>query len=347
MLRNKPQFLFTVLIIFFVMAFFLSIGIGAISIGPIEGLQILLDSIGLHRSSVVDPTKAVVLTSIRLPRVLAAGLVGMALAVSGACVQGLFRNPLADPGLIGISAGASLSAALFIVLGSGMAIFGYPALSVLTFAGGAITAFFIYRMSQSGGTVIVATMLLAGIAINALAGAFTGLLTYLSDDNQLRDITFWMLGSVGGANWSNVLVLLPFVIFPTFMMITLSKKLNAFSLGERDAVYLGVNVHRLKIEIILFATIAVGASVSIAGIIGFIGLVIPHLIRLIAGPDHKVLLIASVLLGSSVLMLADLLCRTLIAPSEIPVGIVTAIIGAPVFLSILMREKRKRVFATI
>lgn len=341
-MRINARILLPLLSVLLVVMFLLGAGTGAMAIAPAEVMQILLHKLGIISHSEATAAQEAVVWAVRLPRVITGMLIGAGLAVSGACMQGLFRNPLADPGLIGISAGASFFAALAILFGANMFLFGSYSLPLATFFGAALTAFLVYRLSRSGGKTLVSTMLLAGIAVNALVGACTGFLTYMADEAQLRDITFWLLGSLGGATWSSVLSLLPFVLLPLIFLPTLSKSLNVFALGEGNAACLGTNVSRLKTHVILLSTMAVGASVAVAGMIGFVGLVIPHVVRMMAGPDHKTLLPASGLLGASLLVGADLLCRTLVAPAELPIGIITAIIGTPLFLSILLREKRKR-----
>jgi iron complex transport system permease protein len=268
-------------------------------------------------------------------------------------MQGLFRNPLADPGLIGVSAGASLAAVATIVLevqvlawlpqlAGTRAALGFYLLPLAAFAGACGTTLLVYRLAREGGRAVVATMLLAGIAVNALAGALTGLLTYAATDEQLRSVTFWGLGSLGGASWPVVLGLLPFLTGPLLWLPRLGKPLNLLALGEAQAAHLGLPVTQLKRQLIGLATLAVGASVAVAGSIGFLGLVVPHLVRLVAGPDHRRVLAGSALGGAAVLVLADTLARTLVAPAELPIGILTALLGTPAFLWILLREKRLR-----
>lgn len=325
-----------------VVTILLSVGVGAVAISPVEVFAILGNWLGI--ASVVEETKTAILLTIRLPRVCLGLLIGAGLAVAGAAMQGLFRNPLADPGLIGISSGASLAAVGMIVLEVTLfqkltGLVGYYALSLVAFAGAAGTTLLVYRLARVAGRSVVTTMLLAGIAINALAGALTGLLTYLATDEQLRTITFWALGSLGGASWTTVLTLLPFTTIVLLGLPRLAKSLNLLALGESQAAMLGVDVTGLKRRVIVLATLAVGTSVAVAGIIGFVGLVIPHLIRLVAGSDHRRLLIGSALGGAIVLTAADALARTLVAPAELPIGILTALLGTPVFLWMLIKER--------
>ena len=325
----------------------LAAGIGSMPISPLQVLAILLGKLGIHLPVGYNAGMANVLLLIRLPRVVMGMLVGAGLALSGAALQGLFRNPLADPGLIGISAGASLFAVLLIVTTSSLALVlpggmltGYYMLNIITFLGACLTSLLVFRLSRTGGKTLIATLLLAGIAINALCGAFTGLITYTADNEELRSITFWTLGSLGGASWRNVLALSVFVLLPIIALPRLSRALNALALGEAEAAYMGINVKRLKLQIVLLSTMAVGACVAVSGIIGFVGLIVPHMLRTLAGNDHRHLLVNSALLGAILLTLADILSRTLIAPAELPIGIVTAVLGTPLFIGLLMKQKK-------
>ncbi|MCK7612981.1 FecCD family ABC transporter permease [Roseibium sediminicola] len=286
----------------------------------------------------------IVVMDIRLPRVVLGALVGAALAVSGAVMQGLFRNPLADPGIVGVSAGAGLGAALFIVLGNAvlapvMALLGIYAVPLAAFGGGLITTLLLYRIGTRGGITSVATLLLAGIALGALTGAMTGLLVYVADDHQLRDLQFWGLGSLAGSNWDKVLSAAPIILAMLVCVPFLARGLNALTLGEAAASHLGIRVQRLKNLSIVLVAGATGASVAVSGGIGFVGIVVPHLLRLTMGPDHRFLLPAAALLGASMLIAADTLARTIVAPAEMPIGIITAFAGAPFFLWILLRKR--------
>lgn len=320
-------------------AVLLSLGLGAVRIPPGRVLDILIRGGG-------DPAlarDALVVLNIRLPRTLLGLMVGAGLAVSGALMQGLFRNPLADPALVGISAGSGLAAATVIVLGDRLrAAAGlsgpmpYAALPVAAFLGGLATTFGLYRVATRAGRTSVATMLLAGIALAALAGALTGLLVYASDDRQLRDLTFWMLGSLSGATWAKVAASAP-AILPVLLLVPfLGRGLNALVLGEAEAFHLGIAVEQLKRLAILLVAVAVGAGVAAAGVIGFVGLVVPHVLRMTIGPEHRRLLPACALLGGALLVLADIVARLVAAPAELPIGIVTALVGAPVFLWLLL-----------
>lgn len=287
---------------------------------------------------------AVIIYDIRLPRVIMGVLIGAALAVSGAVLQGLFRNPLADPGLVGVSAGSSLGAVAVIVLGATVlapltALSGTFALPLAAFAGGLATTLVLYRISTRQGRTSVATMLLAGIALGAMALAFTGMLIFIADDRQLRDLTFWSLGSLAGATWQKIGAVAPIIVLALAATPFLARGLNALALGEATASHLGVPIQRLKYVAIVAVAAAVGASVAVSGGIGFVGIVVPHSLRLAIGPDNRYLLPASALLGASMLLLADAVSRTIVAPAELPIGIVTAAVGAPFFLWVLLRKR--------
>lgn len=318
----------------------LALGVGAVHIPPLQVTSILAVGAGLPAFAEHTDAQERIVRAIRLPRVVLGALIGAALAVSGAAMQGLFRNPLADPGLLGISGGASLAATASIV--AGFTAFGRFSLPLAAFAGAVAATAAIYVLAQERGRVNVATMLLAGIALNALCGAVTGYFVYTASDDQLRTITFWQLGSLGGASWRTVAVAAPFLLACTLLMPFLANALNAMLLGESDARNLGVPVDAVKWVIVAAVALGVGAGVAVAGIIGFVGLVVPHMVRLWLGPNHRVLLPAAALLGATLLILADLLARTVIAPAELPIGIVTALVGAPFFLWLLLRDRRLR-----
>ena len=281
---------------------------------------------------------------IRFPRLALAALIGVTLALCGCAMQALFRNPLAEPGLVGVSSGAALGAALLLVLGA-----QWPAINEIpqalrlplsAFAGAAASAWLVIRLSLVDGQARVATLLLAGLAINAIAGAGLGLLSVVADDRALRSLTFWLFGSLGRSGWTALWCALPLLLLPLLLAIPgTQRQLNALLLGEAAALHLGVPVVKLKRRLMLVVVAGVGASVALAGIIGFVGLIVPHLIRLWLGPDHRVLIPASALAGASLLLLADALSRFVAAPNEVPIGVITALIGGPFFLALLMRHR--------
>ena len=323
-----------------------SVGTGAVAASPGQILAIFGERIGLWLPWTFQPQQEAVVTAIRLPRVLLNVLVGAGLSVSGAAMQGLFRNPLADPGLVGVSSGAALAAVSVIVLGATVleglsSALGLFTLPLAAFVGSGVTTVIVYRLSSVQGRTAVATMLLAGIAVNALTGSVTGLLTFAATDEQLRNFTFWSLGNMGGATWTSLASVAPFILISVSLLVRYARPLNAFLLGEAEAGHLGVPVQRMKREIVALTALAVGASVAVTGIIGFVGLVVPHLLRLTVGPDHRYVMPGAALLGASLLMGADLAARTVVMPAELPIGIVTAIVGAPFFLYLLLRSKQK------
>lgn len=287
----------------------------------------------------------IVVMQIRLPRLLTGILVGASLAVSGALMQGLFRNPLADPGLLGVSAGASLGAISAIVLGGLLppaiaAAAGWHLIAVAAFAGGWVSMITLYAIATRRGRTSIATMLLAGIALAAMIGALSGMIVFRADDDQLRDLTFWGLGSLAGSSWTKLMAAAPLILIGLGATPFLARGLNGLALGEAAAAHVGINVQRIKTAAILTAAGATGASVAISGGIGFIGIVVPHLLRLLAGPDHRWLLPNSALLGASVLIAADMVSRSVVAPAELPIGIVTAMIGGPFFMWVLLSNRR-------
>jgi iron complex transport system permease protein len=291
----------------------------------------------------VPSTETLVLLNVRLPRMLLGAFVGAALAVAGAMMQGLFRNPLADPGIIGVSSGAALAAFATIALGNNLfapfaRAFGVYALPVAAFLGGLGTTTLLVAIARRSGTVMIGTLLLAGIAVGALAGALTGLIAYGSDDRELRDLTLWSLGSLAGASWPKVIAILPFAALLVIALPRLTRALNGLLLGEAEAYHLGVDVEGAKRLVIITTAAAVGAAVAVAGIIGFVGIVVPHLVRLIAGPDHRIVLPAGALFGASLVLLADVVARMAVRPAELPLGIVLAAVGAPIFLNLVMRR---------
>lgn len=330
-----------------VMAGVSSLSTGALEISLNQVIQVIISNLSPEGLASLSLQEQIVVMDIRLPRLVLAMLVGAALASSGAAIQGLFRNPLADPGLIGVSSGAALGAVAMIVLGSTLLqgwthTMGLWSIPAAAFLGGLAVTVIIYRISTRAGQTSVATLLLAGIAINAIAGAGTGLLTYMADDAQLRSLTFWSMGSLAQANWSEIIIVAPFILLPVILMPFFSKALNGFLMGEAVAGHLGFPIIWVKRGIILLSALAVGASVAVSGAIGFIGLVVPHLLRLTMGPDHRFLLPASSLAGALLLVVADMIARTIVAPAEMPIGLIMSLIGGPFFLLLLLSNRTGR-----
>lgn len=340
-MKNRPT-LFLMLLGFGLLAsVLLAMSLGAMSISPLEAIELFLRESTGERSS-----QGTILWGIRLPRVGVAVLVGAALATSGTALQGIFRNPLADPSIIGLSAGAAMAAAMFIVL-TGMFSIQFLAgshqviMALVTFLGAGLTALLVFKMARNKGQTLVITMLLAGIAMNALASSCIGMMSFLADEAQLRTLTFWTLGSLGGSNQLMLGVLVPLTVIGLFGLFRLYKPLNALTLGEQEAANLGIKVESLKRQVVVFSSLLVGGTVAFCGVIGFVGLVVPHIIRMAGGADHRFLLPASALAGSILILWADTFSRTVVAPAEIPIGVVTALVGAPVFLVLIYQRKQQ------
>jgi iron complex transport system permease protein len=318
-------------------AVLISLVVGTVNISVSDAVKAL---VGNASSTQIDT----ILLEIRLPRILLAILVGAVLASTGAVMQGLFRNPLADPSLIGVSSGASVGASLMIVTAGGFiqsgALVGLSLVAVGAFIGGFAATLLVYRLATSGLGTSVTTMLLAGIAIGALAGALNSLLSYFSDNDMLRQISLWQMGNLSGASWLKVslmgaVALLLMLLFPRD-----SKALNALLLGESEARHLGIDVQRVKRRLILLTALGVGVSVALAGLVGFVGLIMPHIVRLAIGPDHRWLVPASAMAGATLLVIADSLARIVVIPAELPTGILTALLGAPFFVALLLQQRK-------
>jgi iron complex transport system permease protein len=326
-------------ILLFVLAAFLSVLAGlCIGAFPVSLGQLL--SAARLSSEPLDATTAAVLYAIRAPRVVAAFAVGAALAAGGAAMQSLFRNPLADPGLLGVSSGAALAAVSVIVLGEKVMHIVPPdlrpwCLPVAAFLGGLTSTVVVYRIAARNGMALVGTLLLAGIAINALTSAGIGLLVFVADDQQLRTLIFWTMGGFGAVTWTAITPALLVLAISVPTLLPAAHLLDALALGEREAGHVGVDVERLKRRLVAQVALAVGAGVAISGIVGFVGLIAPHIVRLLLGPGHRTLLPAAALFGGAFLVLADALARVMVSPAELPIGVLTALVGGPFFLWLL------------
>lgn len=338
------------LILLIPLAVLLGLSTGPMELRIHEVASILLAKLGGPAFAQVSLAETVVVWDIRLSRVILAILVGGGLAMAGAAMQGVFRNPLADPGIIGVTSGGAIGAILMIVLGARLLppalleTFSLYAVPLAAMTGAVGMTLVIYRLSISQGQVDLVSMLLVGIAVNALGGAVIGLMTFIATDEELRTLTFWGLGSLGRANWELLLPALLFILIPLLVLPRFARPLNALLLGEEEAIHLGIDVARVKRRLILLSASVVGATVALCGAIGFIALVAPHMIRTAIGPDHRFLLPASALWGASLLLFADIGARNLVAPAELPIGILTALIGAPVFLGLLIQRRRHSAF---
>lgn len=347
--RQKAVIL-TGLSLLLILLFLFSISIGAVPISVSEIIRIFLSSIGLTESKATD-IQSLVLLNIRLPRLLFTVLIGAGLGIAGASLQGVFRNPLVEPGIIGVSSGAALGAIIVIMggklLGATITIgqgLGQWLLPVFAFAGGIMATAVTLRLGKVEGKTQITILILGGVAITSLMGAAIGLSIFYADEQQLRAYSFWTLGDLSGATWEKVFLLTPLEIIPVLVLSALARPLNAIALGEAEAFHSGVNVERVKLLAVLCCAMAVGTSVAFAGIIGFVGLVVPHIIRISFSPDHEIVLPASAIGGACLLLLADMVARVVVSPAELPIGIVTAIIGTPFFLYLLISTKKKRMF---
>ncbi|MFE8915877.1 FecCD family ABC transporter permease [Streptomyces globisporus] len=317
----------------------LSAAIGAYSIPLGDVLSSVQHRIGLGGQA-LDRVGESVLWNVRLPRVALAVLVGASLGCAGALMQGVFGNPLAEPGVIGISAGAAVGAVASIALG--LTFFGNWTITVFAFLAGLATVLLVYALSRSGGRTEVVTLILTGIAVNAFAGALIGLFIFFADNAQITQITFWQLGSLSQATWPKVLAVLPCALAGLLIAPFHSRKLDLLALGERPARHLGVDVERLRIVLVLVVALLTAAAVAVAGIISFVGLLVPHLLRMANGPGHRFLVPGSALGGALVLVAGDLAARTVAAPAELPLGVLTALFGSPFFFWLLRRTRRKQ-----
>jgi iron complex transport system permease protein len=281
-----------------------------------------------------------IVEKIRLPRAAMAMIIGATLAVAGVMMQGLFRNPLADPSLIGVTSGASAGASLVIVLGAGNLIAGVSLIALGAFAGAMLATSIVYRLAvSSSGSSSVATMLLAGIAISAFAGAINSFFQYIADNHMLRQMSLWQMGSLSAATGPRLLMAYAVLGGLLCFVPRYSGALNALLLGESEARHLGIDVDAIKRQIIMIVALAIGMAVALCGTIAFVGLVTPHIVRLLIGPDHRYLIPCAALAGAVLLLLADALARFVLAPAELPIGVVTALLGAPFFLSLLRQQR--------
>ncbi len=316
----------------------LSLVSGAMPLPAMESLLSVVDHFSGSSLSVLQSYQQAVVIELRLPRILLAVMVGAMLAQCGAVMQGLFRNPLADPGIIGVSSGAAVGAVIAIVfLPTALAGWTVP---VAAFVSGLAVTLLIYGLAQTRNGTSVVVLLLAGVAISALAGAFIGFVSYFADDQDLRAVSLWQMGSLAGSDSTSIWLATVTMLLLAVAFQRRANALNALLLGESEARHLGIQVERLKLELIVLTAIGVGIAVACAGIIGFVGLVVPHIVRMVTGPNHKTLLPLTALCGAVLLVAADLLARLLVQPAELPVGLVTALMGAPFFLFMLIRQRR-------
>ncbi|MFE7183783.1 FecCD family ABC transporter permease, partial [Streptomyces erythrochromogenes] len=336
---RKALFLTVALVAALLLLALVSAGTGAYRIPTADVLASAQHRLGLGGAP-LDRVGESVLWNVRLPRVVLALLVGASLGCAGALMQGVFGNPLAEPGVIGISAGAAVGAVA--AIGLGLSFFGNWTITVCAFVAGLITVSSVYLLSRNGGKTEVVTLILTGIAVNAFAGALIGLFVFFADSGQVNQITFWQLGSLAQATWPKVLAVLPCALAGLLVAPFYARRLDLLSLGERPARHLGVDVERLRLALILVVALLTAAAVAVAGVITFIGLLVPHLLRMANGPGHRFLVPGSALAGAVVLVAGDLAARTLAQPAELPLGVLTALIGSPFFFWLLRRTRRKQ-----
>jgi iron complex transport system permease protein len=345
--RNKMILVLSLLGVCLIAALFLGSAFGAVSI-PMSDIG----KMTLNKTAIFDfpatwtAAEETIIFQIRMPRVIGGALVGMALATAGVLFQGLLRNPMADPYIIGTSAGAALGATIAMMLPISLAFLGFGLVPVAAFIGAVGTVFLVYNLARVGGKTPIISMLLAGVVVSALMASIMALLITISDrlHLSLQSVYSYLLGHISVTGWEQLAVIAPLVVGGAIFARFFAFHLNALSLGEEGAAYVGVNVERDKIVILVLGSLLTAAAVSISGLIGFVGLVVPHAMRLSFGPDHRLLLPAAALSGGAFVIIADLIARTVMAPAEIPVGVITAIIGAPFFLYLLRRTRKEYAF---
>jgi len=319
-------------------------GVGAYPIAPSTIVRMLLQWVGLGAGDAIPLEQQSVIWSIRLPRVMLGALIGAGLGASGAAMQALFRNPLADPSLTGMSGGAALAATSVIVLGASVApglsqLLGAATLPLAAFAGGLSVSMVVFQLATRAGHTSIAMLLLAGIALNALAEAAIGLFTFIASDTQLRTLTFWRLGSAAGATWQAVAVAAPAILLASVVLVSRARAYDALALGEAEARHLGVPVEQLKMLTLAGCALAAGTAVAMSGMVLFVGLVAPHLVRLACGPGHRVVVPGATLIGAVLVVGADAAARSVAAPAELPLGVFTALFGVPFFIALLLRQR--------
>ena len=342
--KNITTGIYAVSILFMLLAALLGLFIGSVDMSIKDILGILLKNITGQESFYTGPKNIeMIIWNIRLPRVLIALFVGAALALAGAAFQGLLQNPLADPYTIGVSSGASVGAVVVLFFNIEIAFFGHFTLPLVAILFSFLTLLIVFGITKAASvTYANETIILAGIIMNSFIGSVVSLIIALSSGDQMREVLNWLMGSLAMKNWGHFSILIPFFMIGASIVYYHYRELNGLALGDQAAQYNGIDVKRKKIIIIIGAALLTGAAVAVSGAIGFVGLVIPHLVRLISGADHRHLLPLSMMIGGGYLVLADLLARTIITPQELPIGVITALIGAPVFTILLIKERMKR-----
>ena len=357
-IKNKKTIKIALILLGIILIFLIisSATFGAANISFIDALKILLNALKtlvekipfIKLSSLgqilaldaIDETQSFIVLNLRLPRIILSALIGASLAVTGVVLQGLFKNPMADPYVLGISSGASLGAAIAITLGLDYAFKGLGAITVFAFIGAIATIICVYNIARIGNKVPPITLILAGIAISFMLSSLVSLIMVFNR-TKIERIVFWTMGSMSTASWNQVLMLLPIVIITIAIIIAFSRDLNVISTGEETAKSLGIEVERLKKIMIVICSILVAASVAVSGVIGFVGLIIPHSVRLLTGSDHRITIPFSAVGGAAFMIICDTLARSVVPPTEIPVGAITSVVGAPYFIYLLSKNKKK------
>jgi iron complex transport system permease protein len=337
--KTKPALAFAALSVLLAVVLLLAVSIGAVAIPPLSVLSMAARALGVHSFAVPDATTQVIITQLRLPRVMAAALVGCSLAVCGVVMQGLFRNPMASPEILGVSAGGSLGAVIAIT--AGLVGESQLLLPLFTIAGALVCTTLIYLLSSSRGTTSLLFIIIAGMAISALCGGITSGLLLFARQYEVTQYVFWTMGGLDGRTWQHVLLSAPVLLPGVLALALFSRELNIFSLGEEGAHSLGVHVESVKRLLLALSAIVTGVAISVSGPVGFVGLLVPHLLRMLVGPDHRKLIPASALGGGLFLVVCDLVGRIIAPPFEIRVGIITAVIGSPYLLSLVLRTQRR------
>lgn len=337
---TKNILVVTITIVLLLVGVVLSASLGQLPIGASQVIGTVLQAVGIDNGAAPDDRLIEqTLWQIRFPRVMMSMLVGASLAVAGGVMQAIFGNPLAEPGVVGVSSGAALGAATAITFG--LSVFGNWTIAVLAFFGGLIATLIVYSTARSQGRTEVVTLLLTGIAVNAFAGAGLALINFAGDTQSREQIVFWQLGSLNGSRWNEVFIVGLVASIATLLALGLSSQYDLLSLGDRTASHLGVKVERLRIFSVVLVALLTGVGVAFVGIIAFVGLVVPHLIRMLIGPGHRWLLLLSVIGGATLLLYADLLARTLIPAADLPIGMLTSLVGGPFFFWLIRRNRRK------
>ena len=345
--RNRAAIVLVSLALALTGAVLLACALGAVSIPPLDIIKMTLNKIHFSNFQATwQPADETIIFQIRLIRVIGAALVGAALATAGVLFQGLLRNPMADPYITGTSAGAALGATIAMMLPLGLAFSGLGLIPIAAFCGALITILLVYNLARVGSKTPIVSMLLAGFVVSSMLSAIMSLLIMTNGELQLKlhSVFAFLAGSISVQYWSQIAVIAPLIIGGIIIALFFAFHLNAFSLGEEQAAYLGINVEREKIFILALGSLLTACAVSLSGLVGFVGLVMPHAVRLVLGPDHRLLIPAAALAGATFLVVADTLARTVLAPTELPVGILTALIGAPFFIYLLRRTRREYAF---